>query len=46
MGRTRRKTRVLPAQHVSNMARGNRAISLITAKKMPAVFKVSVEHFV
>jgi hypothetical protein len=35
-----------PAQHLSNMARCNRAISLVTAKKMSAVFKVFVEHFV
>ena len=36
----------LPRQHISNMERGIRAISLTTAKKMSAVFKVSVERFV
>ena len=36
----------LPRQHISNMERGMRAISLATAKKLSAFFKVSVERFV
>ena len=36
----------LPRQHISNMERGMRAISLATAKKLSALFKVSVERFV
>ncbi|MCX5900821.1 MAG: helix-turn-helix transcriptional regulator [Proteobacteria bacterium] len=36
----------LPRQHISNMERGMQAISLATAKKLSAFFKVSVERFV
>jgi DNA-binding XRE family transcriptional regulator len=36
----------LPRQHISNMERGMRAISLATAKKLSAFFKVSVERFI
>ncbi len=36
----------LPRQHISNMERGMRAISLATAKKLSALFKVSVERFI
>ncbi len=36
----------LPRQHISNMERGIRAISLATAKKLSAIFKVSIERFV
>jgi DNA-binding XRE family transcriptional regulator len=36
----------IPGQHVSNMEKGTRSISLNTAKKLSKVFKVSVEKFV
>ena len=36
----------LPRQHISNMERGMRAISLAIAKKLSAFFKVSVERFI
>lgn len=36
----------LPRQHISNMETGARAISLATAKRLSAIFKVSIERFV
>ena len=36
----------VPRQHVSNMERGTRAISLKTARKLAKLFRVSVEKFV
>ena len=36
----------VPRQHISNMERGTRSISLKTAKKLAKLFRVSVEKFV
>jgi DNA-binding XRE family transcriptional regulator len=36
----------IPRQHVSNMEKGARSISLNTAKKLSKLFKVSVEKFI
>ena len=36
----------IPRQHVSNMERGIRTISLKNAKKLSKLFKVSVEKFI
>jgi len=36
----------IPRQHISNMERGTRAISLKTAKKLAKIFKVSPEKFI
>ena len=35
----------IPRQHVSNMERGTRSISIKTAQKLAQIFKVSVEKF-
>lgn len=35
----------LPKQHISNMERGQRPISLATAKKLAAIFNVPVTRF-
>ena len=35
-----------PKQHISNMERGTRSISLKTAKQLAEIFKVTVEKFV
>ena len=36
----------IPRQHISNMERGTRAISLKTARKLAKLFRISVEKFV
>ncbi len=36
----------VPRQHISNMERGIRSISLKTARKLAALFKVSPEKFI
>jgi len=36
----------VPRQHISNMERGVRAISLKTARKLAKIFDVSVERFI
>ena len=36
----------VPRQHISNMERGVRSISLKTARKLAALFKVSPEKFI
>ncbi len=36
----------VPRQHISNMERGTRSISLKTAKKLAKIFKVSAEKFI
>ena len=36
----------IPRQHVSNMERGTRSISLKTAKQLSKIFKVSPEKFI
>lgn len=36
----------VPRQHISNMERGARSISLKTARKLAALFKVSPEKFI
>ena len=36
----------VPRQHISNMERGARSISLKTAQKLSALFKVSPEKFI
>lgn len=36
----------IPRQHISNMERGIRAISVNTAKKLSKLFKVPLEKFV
>ncbi len=36
----------VPRQHISNMERGIRAISLKTARKLAKIFDVSVEKFI
>lgn len=35
-----------PRQHISNMERGTRAISIKTARKLSQILKVSVEKFI
>ena len=36
----------VPRQHISNMERGTRTISVKTAKKLAKIFKVSPEKFI
>jgi DNA-binding XRE family transcriptional regulator len=36
----------IPRQHISNMEKGTRSISINTAKKLSNIFKVSVEKFI
>lgn len=36
----------VPRQHISNMERGHRAISIATARKLAKIFNVSPEKFV
>ncbi len=36
----------IPRQHISNMERGTRSISVNTAKKLSKIFKVPLEKFV
>ena len=36
----------IPRQHISNMERGVRSISIKTAQKLSQIFKVSVEKFI
>ena len=36
----------VPRQHISNMERGMRSISLKTARKLAVLFKVSPEKFI
>ena len=36
----------IPRQHISNMERGTRAISIKTARKLSQILKVSVEKFI
>jgi DNA-binding XRE family transcriptional regulator len=36
----------IPRQHISNMERGSRAISVKTARKLSEIFNISVEKFI
>ena len=36
----------VPRQHISNMERGTRSISLKTAKKLAKLFRISAEKFI